>query len=88
MAKKSRSKAAGNLGCGFLFWTGLILIGLLCLNWWFVKTFFSYNLARIDERVFNAAQFMLPILMIFIEFWTYDAIVDFFRFRDQSKRQS
>ncbi|MEL7497560.1 MAG: hypothetical protein AAFN77_08115 [Planctomycetota bacterium] len=77
---KTRSKLAG-VGCGFLFFTGLMLILLLGMNWFFVKTFFASNLARIDERVFNAAQFMLPIIMIFIEFWIYDAIRDYFRFR-------
>lgn len=82
---KIRSKSTGQLGCGFLLGTGLMLIILLCVNWWFVKTFFSINLARIDERVFNAAQFMLPVGMIFIEYWIYDAIRDYFRFRNDDR---
>ena len=81
---KSRSRLSGQLGCGFLFATGGLLILLLWANSMFVKTFFASNLARIDERVFNAAQFMLPIIMLFIEFWIYDAIRDFFRFRRRS----
>ena len=37
---------------------------------------------NIDMGVFNAIQFVLPILMVFIEFWMYDAMVDFFRYRN------
>lgn len=62
------------------------MILLLSVNWWFVKIFFATNLANLDERVFNAAQFMLPIIMIFIEFWIYDAVRDYFRFRHLNRR--
>ena len=37
---------------------------------------------NIDAGVFNAIQFVLPILMIFIELWTYDMMVDFFRYQN------
>jgi len=37
---------------------------------------------NIDMGVFNAIQFVLPILLVFIEFWIYDAMVDFFRYRN------
>ena len=85
---KTRTTLSGQIGCWFLFSTAFVLIVLLCLNWWFVKTFFSVNLIEIDERVFNAAQFMLPIIMIFIEFWIYDAVRDYFRFRGNGPDQS
>ena len=62
--------------------TGLVLIGLLILNALFVRTFFGANYIRMDNRVFSAVQFIMPLVMIFIEFWIYDAIVDFFRYRN------
>ena len=80
---KSKIGQFRQLGCGFLLITGLFLIALLWLNSVFVRLFFAHNLAQIDERVFNAAQFMLPLVLLFIEFWVYDAIRDFFRFRNQ-----
>ena len=39
---KSRTNFSEN-GCGFLIGNGVLLIGLLCLNWWFVKSFFSMS---------------------------------------------
>lgn len=27
-----------------------------------------------DERIFQAAQFVLPMIMIFFEYWVYDRI--------------
>lgn len=80
-----KSPSTGQLGCGFLLSTGIVLLVLLWLNTVFVKTFFAANLAKIDERVFNAAQFMLPIILIFIEFWIYDAIKDYWIVRRKSE---
>lgn len=54
--------------------SGFILIVLLVANVWFVKAFFSMNFSGMDDRVFQAAQFVLPIIMIFIEYWIYDAV--------------
>lgn len=59
-----------------------MLLGLLIVNFFFVRTFFGSNSMNIDAGAFNAIQFVLPLLMIFIEFWTYDAVVDYFRYRN------
>ena len=59
-----------------------MLIGLLIANSFFVRTFFGSNDLNIDAGFFNALQFVLPILMIFIELWTYDLVVDFFRYQN------
>ena len=63
------------MGCGFILASGIVLIALLVINAAFVRVFFGVNLARIDERFFHAAQFVLPIIMIAIELWIYDQIV-------------
>lgn len=47
---------------------------LLVVNMTFVKLFFSVNLTILDDRVFQAAQFVLPIVLIAIELWIYDQI--------------
>jgi hypothetical protein len=78
---KKRRRQPSQTGCFFLLTTGLVLIGLLIINSMFVRTFFGANYIRIDQRVFGAMQFILPIVLIFIEFWIYDAVVDFFRYR-------
>lgn len=85
LKSKKRRKKPSQSGCLFLMTTGLVLIGLLIGNALFVRTFFGANYIRIDYRVFSAIQFILPIVMIFIEFWIYDAIVDFFRYRTLEK---
>lgn len=72
MSKSKSRRSTGQLGCGFILLSGLVLITLLVMNAYFVRTFFKTNLSGIDERIFQAAQFVLPILMIFIEFWIYD----------------
>ena len=69
---RPQKKQTHAIGCGFLLGTGLVILTLLTLNSIFVQIFFSVNLAGIDERFFQAAQFVLPIVMIFIEFWFYD----------------
>jgi hypothetical protein len=82
MAKPSaKSKPPSQTGCLFLLSTGLVLIGLLFLNSVFVRVFFSASFSALDKRVFSSIQFILPIVMIFLEFWVYDAAVDFFRYR-------
>jgi hypothetical protein len=71
---KSKRRSNGQHGCGFMILSGLALIALLSLNMAFVRLFFSINLTNVDERAFQAAQFVLPILMIAIEFWIYDQV--------------
>ena len=72
------------IGCGFMLGTGLVVMVLLILNALFVRVFFSINLSGLDDRVFQAAQFVLPIVMIFIEFWFYDLFT--LRRRTQPKK--
>jgi len=82
MAKPSaKLKPPSQTGCLFLLSAGLVLIGLLFLNSIFVRLFFSASFSGLDKRLFSAIQFILPIVLIFLEFWVYDAAVDFFRYR-------
>lgn len=73
---KSKKRKPGQLGCGFMLVSGIVLIVLLVANLMFVRIFFGVNLAQLDDRVFQAAQFVLPIIMIAIEYWIYDQIVN------------
>ena len=72
MNKAQRTPCSQRLGCRFLLSTGLVIIALLVINGLFVRMFFRANLAGIDDRVFQAIQFVLPVFMIFVEFWFYD----------------
>lgn len=83
MMVKHRKQRGQEIGCGFLLSIGLLIVLLLVINGLFVRAFFSVNLAGIDERLFQAAQFVLPILMIFLEFWCFD----WFRFRHLARKE-
>lgn len=60
--------------------SGLILVALLLLNSFLVKSMFDSpgNLSD-DFRVTQTLQFALPILMIFLEYWLYDFVIRFSR---------
>jgi hypothetical protein len=83
MTGKNRKNRGQEIGCGFLLGIGVVIVMLLVINGLFVQAFFSVNLAGIDERLFQAAQFILPVLMIFLEFWCFD----WFRFRHLARRE-
>jgi len=53
--------------------SGLVLIGLLLLNSFLVKTFVDTSAMFSDDlRISQTLQFILPLLLIFIEYWIYD----------------
>ena len=61
--------------------SGIVLVVLLAANAAFVRVFFGVSLSRMDDRLFHAAQFVLPIIMIAIEYWIFDRIVSQRRMR-------
>jgi len=74
MAKHKNKSRSGQLGCRFIAISAIVLVVMLFANMIFVRAFFSANLPGIDDRIFQAAQFVMPIVLIFIEFWVYDLI--------------
>ena len=74
MAKSKSKQRSGQLGCRFIAISAIVLVAMLIGNMIFVRAFFSANLSGLDDRIFQAAQFVLPIVMIFIEFWVYDLL--------------
>jgi hypothetical protein len=86
MFKRKRKVASHQIGCGYLFGTGFILLILFVLNNAIVRALFSANIQETDERLFQAAQFLLPIGMLLVEYWILDGMVDSFRnFRAQDE---
>ena len=73
-------------GCWFIARTGLVLIFLLICNILFIKAFFASNMAGLDDRVFQATQFMLPFFLIFLQFWVFDRIRNLFNPPDRDLR--
>jgi hypothetical protein len=71
---RKRKSGGQQIGCGFLAWTGLGLLILFVINNTIVKILFSANLQNTDERLFQAAQFLLPIGMLFVEYWLFDSL--------------
>ena len=63
--------------------SGIILLVLLVINAAFVRVFFGANVANVDDRVFHAAQFVLPMVMIAIEYWIFDQLTARRRLRNQ-----
>jgi hypothetical protein len=55
---------------------GLLICSLLVINGLLVRAFFIANPSLGNEvRLTQASQFILPILMIFLEFWIYDFLI-------------
>lgn len=64
-----------------------MLIGLLMANSLFVRTFFGSNEMRLNPGVFNALQFVLPVVMIFVELWIYDMVGGTFRYKSMDAKK-
>ncbi len=71
---KSKKRNTSENGCGVILLSGTVLTILLVINVMFVRLFFGANFANLDERFFQAAQFVLPIIMIAVEYWVFDQI--------------
>ena len=67
-----KSGTASKIGCGYIFWIGLIICVLLVINVQIVKLFFRSNFPDVDFRISQAAHSVLPVVMIFFEFWVFD----------------
>lgn len=78
---KSHTKASG-AGCVYVFGLGIMIVALLVFNAWIVEVFLTANNElNLDVRITQAAQFVLPVIMIFVQFWVFDLLVDYFRGR-------
>ena len=53
---------------------GLLICLLLVVNALIVRSFLNANLSNADPRIVQAAQFVVPVLMIYFEFWFFDLI--------------
>lgn len=69
-----RNRSTTKLGCGFLLGLGGMICVLFVLNLMFVKAFVVANFPGIDFRYSQAAYSIMPVLLIFFEFWLYDLI--------------
>ena len=72
--RQRKSKRGSAIGCGFVLSIGLLICLLLVVNALIVRSFLSANLSNADQRIIQATQFVVPVLMIFFEFWFYDLI--------------
>ncbi len=72
--RQRKSKRGSAIGCGFVLSIGLLICLLLLLNSLVVRAFLNANLSNADQRIAQAAQFVVPVLMIYFEFWFYDLI--------------
>ena len=74
MKNPLRTRTTTKLGCGFLLGLGALICVLFLANLMFVKAFLGSNYPNIDFRFSQAAYSIMPVLMIFLEFWVYDLI--------------
>lgn len=72
MLKQKRKSGSQQVGCSFFLWTGIGLLTLFLINNMIIRILFSANLQNTDERVMQAAQFLLPIGMLLVEYWFLD----------------
>ena len=59
--------------------TGLVAILLLVVNTGLVRAVLGNADLRIDPRIAQPLQFMLPLALIFAEFWIFDCLVRLLR---------
>lgn len=60
---------------------------LFVINNAIVRALFSVNLEEMDERLFQAAQFVLPIGMLLVEYWMFDWLASAVRkFRSKNEK--
>lgn len=65
--------AGAGLGCGYIIRIGLLLVALLFVNGLLVMIFLNNNESlSADLRVKQTLQFVLPVGLIFVEFWLFD----------------
>ena len=55
-----------------MFLTALVICSLLFINGLLIQVFLRANYEIKDQRIIQALQFILPILLIFLQFWIYD----------------
>lgn len=61
----------------YVLWIGLVCVLLLTINGILVHSFLAANGNLITElRVEQALQYVIPVAMIFLEFWIFDLILD------------
>ena len=72
------NSADSRAGCGYVFGLGCLIIALLLFNAWLVEVLLESNDAggKFGLMASQAAQFVLPVLLIFVQFWVFDVVVD------------
>lgn len=60
-----------------MFGLGVLIIALLLFNAWIVEVFLESNNAskKFGLMISQAAQFVFPVLFIFVQFWIFDILV-------------
>lgn len=77
MTHRDPPKKRSRSGCLYVLWIGLICILLLTVNGILVRSFLAANGNLITElRVEQAIQYIVPVVMIFFEFWMFDLFLD------------
>ncbi len=61
----------------YIGWLGIVCIVLLIVNFNLVTlAVMGIPVVATDVRLSQMLQFFLPIIMIFLEFWIYDRLID------------
>ncbi len=72
--RRAVSQSTG-LGCGYIVRMGLLLMVLLVVNSVLVMMLLQSNeVFAADLRIKQTLQFVLPVGLIFVEFWLFDLI--------------
>lgn len=73
-----RNASDSRAGCSYVFGLGCLIVVLLLFNAWMVEVFLESNDAanKFGLMASQAAQFVVPVLLIFVQFWIFDLVVD------------
>ena len=62
-----------------MFALGLLLCVLFFINLTFTRAFLTANFPEIDYRISQATYSVVPILLLFVQFWGFDALAGRYR---------
>jgi hypothetical protein len=74
--RESRKSSRSSLGRFYVLCVGALCISLLVVNGLLVRSFLTANSRLfIELQAEQAIQYIVPVGMIFVEFWLYDLLL-------------
>ncbi|MEZ6094334.1 MAG: hypothetical protein R3C03_08835 [Pirellulaceae bacterium] len=83
-SRKKKSESRSGIGFRYVSAVGIIVILLLFINGLLVRAFVNANMSSdgdADLRYSQAVQYLMPLVLIIVEFWVFDRMAQAIRRR-------